>query len=424
MHLPAGSQVLVERVGDRFSASVQEDRDAPEWSFRVQAMQSTLRSPTAADQIVDHLRRMEATGRPHRILSNESVVYRGRPGQLCYVEESTADGQQYATGWLIMPLGPGRFLVCSVLTLPEHLPRVRPLLDASFSTIGLRSEERLAAERMAKLEAGRVYLASLTEERLRSLLGTTRWFRVYRPDATGQEQELGYSRLEIQEGKKGRLNSDRGEHEYHATEHEQGLLVVVQGRIVVDAAAGQYYDSIGLYWMAWDQSTEAWSVRATHRQGDSEKTDTETGLRAASSAGEPAQRLTVIRSTSSRREPQEWTVPEFYMSQGLTWIAPWLPPSMPEDEPVELAFYFVHGRGVSPTLSLREDVWTRAEATGELTLRSRLTSETNPTVSVFDARGELRHRRQPDGTVTEAIAPEALQSLYMRKGLTMGGQSR
>ncbi|MHC5005334.1 MAG: hypothetical protein ACYTJ0_19705 [Planctomycetota bacterium] len=436
IHLPTGSKVITDPAGGRPTVTVQEGAQPARWSMRIQRVSGILGGPPQTPQthIAAYLRRLDAAGVPYRVLRDEALVCRGLEGHVCYLEQSSPDGQRYVSGWLAMPTGsaPGTgeptMLEFSILTLPEHVDSVTPLLDRSFSTIGIRSARAVESERRQMLASGQAVLESLTPARLRQLVGFSRWYRIYIPAEPGNragDQELGYSLVEITQARKGELNPERDESLYTAAEDEAGLLVKVQGRVVVDVENESYYDSLGLYWLAWDQSSEAWSVRATHRVGDTTNSESETGVRAAPAAGEPLPRITVIRAAaeSFRRQPHEWSVPDVYLSQALVWVLGRLLPRT-ADSSMEMGYYVYSGAG-DPSITLRQDTWRPAgNGTGDWILSTRQGGDRAATESVYDVRGNLVRRTRVDRSVTEPISPASLKRLWQSRGLPMGRTGR
>ncbi len=208
IHLPIGARVSQERIAGRTNLSIQDGTDPPVWSVLVQQVAVVPEAPSTPEgQVSEHLRRLVDAGMSHELLSNEPVTYRGSSGQLCYVSQSASDGRSVVTGWLVIPRGPTELLIFSILFRPEQREQVTALLENSFQTMVIVDEELIAARRRNHLLAGQTLLASLTEERLRGLVGYRQVFRLYRaaePGSTSPEQELGYSLIEVTEAQKGR----------------------------------------------------------------------------------------------------------------------------------------------------------------------------------------------------------------------------
>ena len=422
-HPPAATAVSTARDRGRLTWILTDRRAEPAWSIRIHGITSSLPDPSAGAEVDRYLRQLEGSRTRFRVISNETVTCGSVAGRLCYLEQEVPGGGPVITGWLVLPSGPRTFVVFSIRTSPEHLPRLQDVLDASFATISLRTAEELAGLRQTRLEAGRALIESLTAPRLAPLVGLSQWFRIYRPGEGGTERELGYSRIEVVAAKKGTLNPQRREREYDAGEHAMGLQIRVQGRIAIDPSRGVYYDSIALYWMAWDQSEEAWSIRGTHRQGKATRSESETGIRPPASAGAPRPKLTVIKSSSASfsRDPYEWTIPEVYLSQALGWVIGHL---LPKDDPQprEYGYYFYNYANAEPKVSLRVDRWAPADdGTGNWVLTARLSADSAPARSVYRPDGRLLIRERDDGTVTVPIDRQQLRRLWQRKGLVLGG---
>lgn len=421
LHPPAGAAVSAERIGSQLTWSIVDTAPTPAWSMRIQSMTSNLPDPSAASQIQEYLRRRTLAGVAFRVLDNEPVTYGQTPGQLCFLEQTSPSGETFVAGWLVLPRGRRTFVVFSIRTAPEHLPRLRPMLDASFSTISLRSDQEITRLREQRLEAGRRFLESVTPERLKSLVGRSQWFRIYRPNPVGGEQELGYSFIEVIAAKRGSLNPQRSEDQYDAGQHEVGLTVRIHGRIVIDATQASYYDSLAVYWMAWDQSQEAWSIRTTQRQGDKERSESETGVRPPAGPGQPRPKLTVIKSVGAtyRRDPYEWVIPDVYLSQPLAWL---LGDLLPKDgrEPLEFTHYAYNFTNAQPKVSLRNDRWApNDDGSGTWVLRSQLSRDSAAIRAVYGPDGRLIRREHSEGTITEPITLPQLRRLWTRKGLNV-----
>jgi hypothetical protein len=199
----------------------------------------------------------------------------------------------------------------------------------------------------------------------------------------------------------------------------------VQGRYILDAGRGAYHDFIGLYWMAWDQSEELWSVIATQRQGEAERSEAESGMRLPATSGEPRAAVRVITSgrDAAKRQVFEWETPPVYLSQSLGWvIGHLLPRETPT--PIELAWYACNSTGSKPNLSQRTDRWEPSpEDDGSWLLTTRLSSDTAPFTSTYGRDGRLIRRSRGDGSVTVPVDIKELRRLWSTKGLQWG-QSR
>ncbi len=421
---PKGSNTVAENLNGQIVVTLSDSPKSPTWTMRLQTMKSSLPKPTAAGQIDDLLKELDRAKTPYRVVANEAHTAGGLTGQMCYLERTTKDGQSVVTGWLVLPIAPTEFMVFAMQTVPDNFNLMRSVWESCFATLDMRTQAQVAESRNARVQNGQELLATMTPERLRSLVGQKQWTRISKPGATGTGgTEIGCALIEILAAKRGSLNPAKDETKYNATEREDGLLVRVQGRYIVDATRKVFYDSIALYWMAWDQSDEAWSVRGTQRQGEAEISEAETGLRSAASTGQPRPTLTVVKSTGTT-EPvsSEWEVPDVYLSQALGWIVGRL---MPRDatEPKEYGWYFYVTSSMKPKVYQRVDKWERTSE-GNFTLTTYLTPETPPFTTTYDSKGNLIRRVHGDGSITEPIDITELRKIWKAKGLpvTAAGQ--
>jgi hypothetical protein len=319
----------------------------------------------------------------------------------------------------MLPNGPGRLMVFAVVYAAADDARLKPIFANCFNTIRLQRPAEVVSERESRLDAGRRLLETFTPPRLRSLVGRSQWYRLYQPGATG-DTEIGYSLLEVREGKRGELNPGRLERNYAEAEQQTGLLVSVQARLVQNPELGSYIDSEQLYWMDWDRSQEAWSVRATIRQGDIEMSEAETGVRTPPLSPANLGAITVIRSDSQfrARSPYEWRVPEAYLSQPEHWILGALLPH-DVDQPREFSFYFFQSSRIE--ISQRIDRWERLEQSPpRWKLSTRPRPDDDPTISIFDDVGMLLQQTRPDGTVTVTSTSDQIRRRWETSGLRWG----
>jgi hypothetical protein len=295
---------------------------------------------------------------------------------------------------------------------------MRPIFEACFATIALKTREQSLTERAARLKVGHELLVSITPEQLKSLCGYKQWSRIYKPaeNAGTPSTEVGCALIEVLEAQRGALNPERDPAKYGGDERKDGLLVRVQGRYIVNLERQVFYDSIALYWMAWDQSEEAWSVRGTQRQGEAARSEAETGVRTAPTTGQPRPTLQVIKQAAgSQPVPNEWDLPDVYLSQPLGWI---LGRILPRDitEPREYSWYFYVGSSLQPKVYQRHDHWAPA-GDGTFTLTTRLTPDTPAFTTTYGSDGQFLRRVHAEGAVTEPIELEELRRLWKARGI-------
>lgn len=423
-HPPRGSNTIAENLNGAFVITLSDSAKTPTWTMRVQTMKASAPGSTAKAQIDDLLKELDRTKADYRIVSNQAHTAAGQTGQMCYLERTTKDGQNVVSGWLVLPISRDEFMVFAMQTVPESFPLLRGVWDACFATLDLRTREQVTAERNIKLKNGVDLLASIKPAQLKALAGQKQWSRIYRPMPNGAPAvEVGCALIEVEAAPRGALNPEKDPTKYNSAERVEGLLVRMQGRYVVDAARKVFYDSIALYWTAWDLSEETWSVRGTQRQGDAEVSEAETGLRAAPTTAQPTSVLSVIKTTQTT-EPvsNQWEVPEVYLSQALGWIIGRL---LPRDvtEAREYAWYYYVSSSMQPKVYQRLDKWERS-ADGRYLLTTYLTPETPPYTSTYDKNGDFVRRVHGDGSVTEPIELIELRKLWKASGLPVSVNDR
>jgi hypothetical protein len=408
MHLPRGSAVTSRVVNDRVVYTITGGEGA--WTMRLEAVYYPQPGATAASLTELQLKSVDSLGRQYRVLANEPREYGGVEGRLAYVQQALDEGRTIINGWLVLPRAPQTFVMLSMVATPEAHRRLGPTWNESFSTIELSSEAEVIARRDQRLAAGRAAVDTLTEERLRTVLGDRQWFRMYEPEARGVETEVGFMSLQCVEAPRGQLTPERSPSNYSALEAEEGLMVLLEARAIIDATQKHYVDVQGRYWMSWDRSQEAWSVRMTQRQGDTSQTSGETGIRDRA-------RLKVVTSTaeSRTRDEADWTVTDkAYLCQPEVFCLGGL---LPRDGSMtgEMEFFVYDSR--HRQLPRRMDRWNQTDdGNWELVTQSALDAAVIR--QVFGPDGRRIRRIDGDGKITQRIDPQALRRLWESKGLT------
>ncbi len=423
MHPPAAANVSAQRANDKVSVSLTEPIANPRWSMTLQLLSSTLQNPTAKAQVQDHLDSLASRGAQFEVISNKSVTINTIDGQLCYLRQTTTAGQQYIAGWLILPAGRQSFLVASSLVMPDVFEEFLPTLEASMHTIEITSQEELSLRIRAQIESGREVLESITPEKIQSIAENTapQWRRIYRPsDSAVPDQEIGYMVLNVFAGKRGLLTPSRHEIDYDAAEHEVGLIVRANVRVL---EARDVRDVEMLYWMSFDQAEEGFSVRATRKQGEASASEAISGVRTRPTTGDPIPLLTVITmgEFTRAREPVQWNVPDVYLSQALNWI---LPRVLPRDGAQHTySYYFFDMSIANPSLQRRIDLWKPADTGAEQwQLTSTVGNNDKSIVSIYDPAGQLIRREHPDGSRTEPVDLIELRRIWVSKNLPLNAE--
>jgi len=401
------------------SVTLSDSSPIPIWQMRIQALVPTLANPTPELLIQDHLAKLKEAGQELTVLSSKEIMLGDVRGWQAYLSDSKAE-EPLVNGYLIVPGKGPPFIVFSFVCTLSDFAKMRPAIEQSLNSVRLESPVQIAQERADKLKAGAALIERFNADTMRKLIGLDQWFRHYRPATEGaQEVEIGVSRVTVREGKRGELNVDRKESQYDASERKIGMLLTVQARVILNSERDQYYDTLAMYWMSWDNSEEAWSIVASQKQGDRALTEAESGWRSPITTGEPRGSLHVVKSgvEGSKRDPKSWPLPDFYLSQPVGWLLGHLMAT--NNVPAgEYSFYAYDS--TLGNVSARLDTWEPArEGKGVHTLTTRLTPKTLPYTSTYDGSGNLVQRTRQDGSITVPTSIDQIKRIWETKGLKL-----
>jgi hypothetical protein len=133
--------------------------------------------------------------------------------------------------------------------------------------------------------------------------------------------------------------------------------------------------------------------------------------------------LQVIKETTDGQPvPNEWEVPEVYLSQALGWIIGRI---MPRDvaQPQDYSWYFYVGSSLQPKVYQRLDRWAPS-GDGTFTLTTWLTPDTPSFTTVYSRDGQFLRRLHGDGSITEPIELEDLRRLWKARGIPVTATDR
>ena len=396
--------------------TVDDSSDPARYHLQIQTLVSGLSEPNPQAQVNEYLESMRKKNQKFSVLLNEPWIHPKADGHILFTQTDLGEGVVAVQGWLILQTGPFEFLVVNTLTSREDFLAIRSALEESFHTIELDDLEKLAAKRVDRLRFGNDLLQAMTPEKMKALCGgEPRLFRVWQAVDGGQEKEIGYYRVTVLAGT---LSDASGENPLKTKENPTGLLVLVQGRTIIDPATGRFSDMEARFWSAWNHESEAWTSRVTERGGTlKEKSIAQTGLRSPRATGNPRQVLTVINANaqSRTRDEKEWTVPSgIYLSQAELLVLGELLPRNEKQSALNFAFYAFDPRSMS--MPQRAESWTRA-ADGQWMLVTQPGIDESAEITWHDANGRLIRRSEPGGFMTEICLPRQLQQIWTGKGL-------
>ena len=169
-------------MGANVTVTMVDNSEDRAWSMRIQPHVTELPS-TPREQIELVLRRTPAAGWERTLISNERTQIDNRTSQLCYVRETSAQGDDIVSGWLFVPTNEtlAVYMVFSVHIKAAHADRVKPILEMSFDTIRLQDITEVRQATKARLDAGKMLLRSLSPDRLKQLIGVNRVLSLLSP---------------------------------------------------------------------------------------------------------------------------------------------------------------------------------------------------------------------------------------------------
>ncbi len=419
--LPPGTMVGRRETATGTAVTAIDGGSPPTWSLLVQEITAGVDPPLPRRQLEQLLEPRRLVGDGIDVVEERRVEVDGRLGHVIRLLEGEDRPDRHVGLALVLRDADERSMVLFSIRARDEGTLER-MLDAILSGTRLRAPDEISDERGDRLAAGGELLERMDEARLRSLVGTRQWYRTYRADPeSGEEVEIGCMRVEVLEGLRGLVDPGREPRAYSMAEREPGLVVRVTGQFPV--REGVVRTSQATHWMAWDQSEEQWSVRATVTDGRRTDSEALTGVRAPRTAASPRGSITVVtareRGRGATEPPAIWPVPEAMLSQPLRWLLGELM-VLTEAEQRTYAWYAIDASDGRPDLTYREDRW-RAAADGDgFVLESRPRPTTAPTLSRHDAEGRLVLRVTPEGIRTAPIELEALHRLWRSKGLPTG----
>ncbi|MDZ4753217.1 MAG: hypothetical protein SGJ11_01815 [Phycisphaerae bacterium] len=400
-----------------------DGQPSPRWWLRFQSLTSSRPGLTAADQLDAYLDVLTKNNKEFTVRVDEPLLPAGASGEgrLVIIESTISEGMTGMSGWAIIPTGPDRFIVCSLIATAANYGTTLPSLKRALRSMQLTSLATIERERRERIARGEAILKFPPATLRSAVQPTPLLFRMYRPGVKGDgsdETELGWMTVRATEGMRGEVDSSRKIETLKGDDLEVGLLVVLQAKMILGGDLTHMLDSETRFWVAWDRSSEVWSARNTQRQKNVTRTSGETGLRTPARAGDPRPALRVFQSSADQRtrEPLEWQVPPNYLSQAELLILGRL---LPKSDPAPAVFASYAFDPKTSSLPQRLDSWKRNDD-GTWTLETRIGGAATPLVQTFDSSGDRLRRIDVDPTgtlITERIELGRLRSLWKRKGL-------
>lgn len=415
MRVPVGTGVRIER-SPTLSYLLSEGAEAPSWRVRAASITASRAETTAKTQCEDYLADLRKRDQKFDVLANEARTIAGREAHAVYLGVPLDGGGRGITGMLVVASARDTYLVFSMVIGDADFARTRTLLERAFATIELRDTTAAALENTDLLARGAELLARIRPETLREAADDKpRVYRMWRPDDGGGKKDFGYMVVRAREGRQGEIDASKDAKELEGEDSDEGLLALIDARIIVNDDPTHTVDAQSRYFVRWDRASEAWSLRTTERHKRASRSAAQTGIRPAPTTGAPRPTLKVISASRDgmTREPTEYPLPPVYLSQAELIVLGELLPREATSPRFEFKDYAFDQRDLK--LPQRRETWTRIE--NGWRLETQQGSAPAKIVQDFDGSGKRVRRVDLDGSVTELIDLEDLRALWKAKGL-------
>ena len=415
MRVPVGTGVRIDR-SPTLSYLLSEGTDAPGWRVRAGNITASKAGTTPKSQCEDYLADLRKREQKFDVIADEPRSIAGRDAHLVYLGVPLEGGTRGITGMLVVPSARDTYLVFSMVIGDAEFARSRALLDRSFATLELRDAAAAAIENTDLLARGAELAARIRPETLRAAADDKpRVYRMWRPDDKGGKKDFGYMVVRAREGRQGEIDASKNAKELAGEDSDEGLLALIDARIIVNDDPTHTVDAQSRYFVRWDRASEAWSLRTTERHKRASRSAAQSGIRPAPTAGAPRPMLKVISASRDgmTREPAEYPLPPVYLSQAELIVLGQLLPRESTSPRLEFKDYAFDQRDLK--LPQRRESWTRIEHGWRL--ETQQGSAPAKIVQDFDDSGRRVRRTDIDGSVTELIDLEDLRALWKAKGL-------
>ncbi|MDP7070273.1 MAG: hypothetical protein QF561_02880 [Phycisphaerales bacterium] len=406
--LPPNAE-MVRRAGDGGMSTFlfRDGGKTPMWSLRID---STPTRATGTDACLREV--LESRVHPDHLPETLDPVHlnlAGRQAAVLWLPVPASEDREALLGWMVAPQALDRCLVVSAVTIPEAPPELLATLDGVFASVQLLDLTAGSTALAQDFTSGEQVLNLLTEERLRSLVGSSTTVRIRNPTAS-DHGELGYGTIQVTEAPKSDLQTGSGS---ASDSDETGLLVTTHLRLVEDADTQTYIDRVQRCWVSWDLTEETWIDSATRRQGDHRSSTSEVGVREPPSTSLPRGQLLVVREDGTHGiRSSDTLVPE----------SPWLPRALrwhvwdaiePAAHP-RAAWNTWDDTTASPRVTIRRDRWQ-----GPLVCWSWAGLDGLPTELGYASDGRWQRAHRPGGTVIEHSDRDTINTAWGKAGLRL-----
>lgn len=306
-----------------------------------------------------------------------------------------------------------RAVIVVLVTTNERLEDARRSYETVLRGVDVTDPAITDARRADAIAAGQGLLSRLDADTLTAFARTRSdaWQRLYRPGDTGgggEPEEVGYRRIRVEIGPRGRV-SEKPQERWTAAEREIGLLLRIDARLLTPG--GGLVDSASRYFLSFDRTEENWlvtnAIRADVSSGATEVW-TETGARDGDSMT-----VQVRRGRAAPRSVRPLIQGAGYASRPESYLMTELIASA--DLPGTYGFYAYDQ--TTESVRYREDRAARIQS-GGWTIRTQRGEGQGQTVILGNDNRPIRISLD-SGLVWEPIELDELFALWRSKGLPL-----
>lgn len=387
----------------------------PEWRMRVEQVWAPDPKAGCAEQLQSGLASLSVGGAKAKLLAQRTSTVSGCDAVTAWTALSSPSGERIA-GILLVRTGDGVFVSIVTSMPPERFADAEAILDASFATLQVVDPRAIAAEREAALQRGQAFLESLSKQRLEALAdGVSRVRRLWRPDADGEPEEIGWVEVLIRRAPRSSAGRGGSAGRDAAGEREEGLLVSLIARTTTSDGTDRV-ETRANYWIAWDQRSEAWTVRSDQKGSGPRSRFEQVGLLPRPEGPQQTVLMVATDTGAGMDAPKTWGKPPVaYLPQAISFALGVL---LPTDgtAPASMAFYALDP--ASGRLCQRLVRWNAEPARpGVWRLEVQNTPDTPASVEWFDAEGRLLGRQEADGSRMEPSTAAEVERRWKALGL-------
>jgi hypothetical protein len=320
------------------------------------------------------------------------------------------DNTEVVSGYTVIATGPGRFLLFELTTPVEGFDRTRRVYESIVGVAEIRDPSEAAQERAAGVIASDMLLASLNREDFVSMLDDeARYFRLYRPVATGADadaEEIAYQRVVLSEGQRGELDPAKARNRWTSADRQHGYIVRIDGRFLDQ---DRVVDSRSIYFLSLDREEESWTLRMRIRDDKRrEQNWRETGVRLGDDI-----KVTIDQDGEPPTLTQWKRPPEGYASQVESYMLPRIYARFGAPSVFNVYRY----NSATGELTMRTDEFAPLESGEGWTLMTKAHADAPIETTVLDEQGHIIRRVLPTGIVMEPSSLDRLKQLWSSKGL-------